>query len=75
MAERYALVRLGEDGTIGGGAVVAEGSAEACLLAAAERLPATTIARIRLTELPRAHRAVGDREWREYVAAEAAGRN
>ena len=29
----------------------------------------------RLYRLPRAHRAVGDREWQEYLAAEAAGRN
>ncbi len=54
---------------------VAAGTPAEVLVAAAGRCSAGELYQLRLHKLPRAHRAVGDREWREHFAAEAAGRN
>lgn len=54
---------------------VAAGRPLDVMVAAAGRCSAGELHEARLYKLPRAHRAVGDREWRDHLAAAAAERN
>lgn len=70
MAERYALVRLDDDGTPG--PVLHQGSAVQVVLAAWEELvPIELMAEMRLREFPAGQRRKADRLWAAMQAAGA----